>query len=51
MSYYIDINETYVGNDKIVKVVKDDGSNTMNDVIYFFTYDPNSLTTPAKTKK
>lgn len=35
-SYFIDINETYVGNDEVVKVVKNDGSNIMNNVIYFF---------------
>lgn len=35
-SCYIDINETYVGDDKIVKVVKNDGKNIMNRNIYFF---------------
>jgi hypothetical protein len=42
-SYYIDINETYVGNDQKVKVVKDDGRNVMNNVIYFFMESGSSI--------
>ena len=34
--YFIDINETYVGNNQIVKVVEDNGDNIMNRNVYFF---------------